>query len=188
MHQHKLELVWDVDKFRCHTGDIEIAVTTLQFPPFEISAVVEAQDTCLILGNTDEIRDPGNRPVWYFASKIESQAPISPGQVIIRNTHPVRLQAIVYDIEQEPICRPEWINLALRRIIVATDTYKLASVQMPLLGTVYGNIADSQFVQLLLDNIFHCQPTYLKHLWIVAPADQCERVFKATQKAIIQKR
>ena len=115
-HGHKLELIWDVDKFRCHVGDIEIAITTINFPPFVIKAIVEEQDTSLVLGETDEIRDQSEKPTWYLANIMEAQSVLSPGHVIIRDTRPLRLQAIVHDLDQDPICKEAWISQALQQI------------------------------------------------------------------------
>lgn len=183
-HGHTLQLIWDVDKFRCHVGDIEIAIATMHFPPFDINAVVEEQDTSLVLGETDEIRDPGEKPAWYLANLAEAQSLLSPGHVIIRDTHPLRLQAIVHDLDQEPICRETWIILALQQIMDITEKRKIQALQMPLLGTRYGGIEIRQFLDLLLVKIANDNLESLNKLWLVSPEQQCQQIFEELNEAI----
>lgn len=183
-HNHKLELIWDIDKFRCHVNDIEIAIATIHFPPFDIQAIVEEQDTSLVLGETDEIRDTGEKPAWYLANLMETKTLLSPGHVIIRGTKPFRLQAIVHDLDQEPICREPWIILALEQIIDNTEKRKISSLQMPLLGTRYGGIEIRQFLDLLLKKIAKEELQCLTRLWLVSPEQQCQQIFDELNEAI----
>ena len=184
LHSHKLQLIWDVDKFRCHVGDIEIAIATTHFPPFDVYAIVEEQDTSLVLGETNEIRDPGDKPAWYIANILQKQTLLSPGHVIIRDTKPLRLQAILHDLDQAPIFREPWIILALQQIIDVTEKRKISSLQMPLLGTRYGGIEVRQFINLLLNKIAKEKIAFLKKLWLVSPEQQCQQIFEDLNKAI----
>ena len=176
-HSHKLQLIWDIDKFRCHVGDIEIAIATSHFPPFDVNAVVEEQDTSLVLGETDEIRDPGEKPAWYLANIAEVQSLLSPGHVIVRDTHPLRLQAIVHDLDQDPICRELWVRQALQQLIEITEKRNIHSLQMPLLGTRYGGVGIQQFIDLLLDELSKEDTGSLEKLWLVSPEQQCQNIF-----------
>ncbi|WP_455208014.1 hypothetical protein [Kaarinaea lacus] len=176
-HDHKLQLIWDVDRFRCHMADIEIAVAPAQFPPFKTIAVVEEQDTSLVLGESSEIRDPGEKPLWYLTNKLQSLAPLTPGEVIVRKSRPVRMQAIIYDLDHEPICNEPWVQQAVRKIITLTNTHHIQSLQMPLLGTRYADLETEQFIRLLLETITRHKPVSLRKLWLVTPEQQYESVF-----------
>jgi len=183
-HNHKLQLIWDIDKFRCHVGDIEIAIATNHFPPFAINAVIEEQDTSLVLGETDKIRDPGGKPSWYLANIAETQSLLSPGHVIVRDTHPLRLQAIVHDLDQDPICRASWISQVLQEIIAISAKRNIHALQLPLLGTRYGGVGFRQFIDMLLDELTQEDPTSLKKLWLVSPEQQCQNIFQELNEAI----
>ena len=135
----KLQLIWNVNRFRCQINDVEIAISPSQFAPFTVQAVVEEQDTALILGNTDIINDAGNKPAWYLANTLESQPLLTPGQVIIRDTQPLRLQAIIHDLDAEPTCNELWIFQAIQQIFDIAETRNLDAIQMPILGTRYSN-------------------------------------------------
>lgn len=39
--------------------------------PFDIDAVVEEQDTALILSQSGNITEPDNKPAWFLASKLK---------------------------------------------------------------------------------------------------------------------
>jgi len=183
-HSHKLQLIWDIDKFRCHVGDVEIAIATNHFPPFDAVAVVEEQDTSLVLGETDEIREPGEKPAWYLANIADTQFLLTPGHVIVRDTHPLRLQAIVHDLDQDPICKATWVSQALHQIIEITEKRNIHSLQMPLLGTRYGGVEIQQFIDLLLGELTTEHTASLKKLWLVSPEQQCQLIFEELNAAI----
>ncbi|MCI0506433.1 MAG: hypothetical protein L0Z73_10030 [Gammaproteobacteria bacterium] len=177
-HNHKLQLIWDVDRFRCHINGIEVAVAPVQFPPFIVEAAVEEQDTSLVLGESNEIRDPGNKPVWYFANRLQSLAPLTPGEIIVRKSRPLRIQAIIHDLDQEPICNEYWVRQVVQKIFAVTITRHIQSLQTPLLGTRYGDLEVELFIQILLETLTRQKTGDLKRLWLVTPEQQCESVFR----------
>ncbi len=174
----KLKLIWNVDRFRCQFADIEIAVASAQFPPFSANAVVEEQDTSLVLGESNEITDPGNKPVWYFANKLQSLAALTPGEIIVRKSRPVRIQAIVHDLDQEPTCQEVWVEQAIEKIISVTNTHTIYSLQMPVLGTRYGDLETTQVILFVLKTLTLQRPTALRKLWLVTTEQECESVFQ----------
>lgn len=153
-------------------------MASLQFPPFSVNAVVEEQDTSLVLGESNEISDPGDKPVWYFTNKLQSLTALTPGEVIVRKSRPMRMQAIVHDLDREPTCNEFWVQQALEKIVDATNTHHVHALQMPLLGTRYSDMTTAQFLQLLLESITQQEPAYLRRLWLVTPEQQCEAIFQ----------
>ena len=107
---------------------MEIAISPSQFAPFTVQAIVEEQDTALILGNTDKINDPGNKPAWYLANTLETQPLLTPGQVIIRDTQPLRLQAIIHDLDAEPTCNELWIFQAIQQTFDIAENRDLNAI------------------------------------------------------------
>jgi len=175
-HERKLQLIWNVDRFRRQFHNVEIAVASANFAPFSVDAVVEEQDTSLVLGESNEIKDPGNKPVWYFANKLQSFAALSPGEIIVRKSRPLRIQAIVHDLDQEPTCRELWIEQTINKIFTITDTHNIHAMQMPMLGTRYSDVETTWFLQLLLNTIALQKPN-LNKLWLRTTEQQCESVF-----------
>ena len=183
----KLQLIWNVNKFRCHTNDVEIAIAPNQFPPFPVNAIVEEQDTALILGETNEIRNPGDKPAWYLANTLESQPLLTPGQVIIRDTRPLRLQAIIHDLEEDPSCNELWIFQIIQQIFDIADTRAIHAIQMPLLGTRFNsNIKTGQFFNILLEIINRQRPAPINKLWLVTDEEKCELFYNELLETIEQ--
>jgi len=96
-----IELVWDKSDCSLDIGALRIQAAPKAHPPFSCQAIVEEQDTYLILSEQTELKDPG-KPVWYLASMIENAETYPLGSVIIKGKSPLRLCAVVHDIEQEP--------------------------------------------------------------------------------------
>jgi len=183
----KLRLIWNVNKFRHHINGVEIAIAPAQFPPFPISATIEEQDTALILGETDEIRNPGDKPAWYLANTLESQPLLSPGQVIVRDTQPLRLQVIVHDLDDEPTCNELWIFQAIQQVFDIADARAISAIQMPLLGTRFsGKIKSSQFFTILTEIINRQRPAPIKKIWLVTDEEKCETTYGELSERIEQ--
>ena len=182
----KLRLIWNVNKFRCHINDVEIAVAPSQFPPFPINAVIEEQDTALILGESNEIGNPGDKPAWYLANTLESQPLLTPGQVIIRDTLPLRLQAIIHDLEQDPSCTELWIFQVIQQVFDIAEMRGIHALQMPLLGTKFSQVQTGQLINILLKIITRQRPAAIEKLWLVSAEEKCESIYNELSEKINQ--
>lgn len=85
MPQKKLQLVWDINLSHVKINDIDIVVAPKTVAPFDVDAMVEEQDTALILSEPGNITASDNKPAWFLANKLESQALLKPGSVIKRD-------------------------------------------------------------------------------------------------------
>ena len=117
MPQKKLRLVWDINLSHVRINDIDIVVAPKAVAPFDIDAVVEEQDTALILSESGNITTSDNKPAWFLANKLESQSLLKSGSVIKRDGETLRLLAIVHDLDVEPSWSSEWIEQALDNIL-----------------------------------------------------------------------
>lgn len=172
-----MQLIWDINKFRCHVNQVEIAIAPGKFPPFPVSAVIEEQDTALIMDESNVIRDPGKKPPWFYANKLDQQALLEPGQVVIRDTLPLRLQAIIHDLESDPICNELWVFQAFQQTMEIVETRKIFAIQMPLLGCKFGKLKQEQFFAIFLEIISRQRPAPVEKIWINVPEENCENVF-----------
>ena len=179
-----MQLIWDINKFRCHVNQVELAIAPAKFPPFTVGAIIEEQDTALILDESDEIRDPGNKPLWFYANKLDQQSLLDPGQVITRDTQPLRLQAIIHDLESEPICNELWIFQAIQQAFEIAENRQISALLCPLLGCKFGKIAPRQFFSLLLEIVNRQRPAPVERLWISVPEENCETVFNILSELI----
>ena len=134
--------------------------------PDNIDAVVQEQDTCLLLGQTPVIKPPVETfPV--LVKKMKQQKPGEPGEVMVIHSTPKRFIAIVYDINQKQICRQEWIETAMKNILHQCRLYQTRSLVMPLLGVAHGNI-NRKISMEIIDNILaQDQPECLESLYLI---------------------
>lgn len=134
------------------TNQAEISVCMIDQQPLIVDAIVEEQDTNLLLDTRPYIQDT-QESYKALVTEMNRQKPLLPGQIIIKHTLPARLIAIVYDLEQSPVCREEYVTRTLENIIDELNKYKLRSVAMPLLGNAHGKIIEKLFIKLLHDSL-----------------------------------
>jgi len=130
-----------------------------------VDAVVEEQDTNLLLGKTPVIMDT-IESFPALLKKMEQQVHEIPGNVIVKRSVPKRLIAIVYDVENTPICTKTWIEEALQNILAQCDKYEIKTLAMPLLGTSYGKLNEETSIRLLQDLLFKNRQQHLKKILI----------------------
>jgi hypothetical protein len=134
--------------------------------PDTIDALVEEQDTCLVLGNSPVIKTP-LESFPALVKKMERQKPRIPGEVMVIHSKPKRIVAIIYDINHKPICREEWIETAIINILQQCDAYQIRTLAMPLLGTTHGKI-DIKTSTGILENIFIDHgPAYPEKIFLI---------------------
>lgn len=165
-------------------NEVEIAIAPAKLEPFPVAAVAEEQDTALLLNESEEIRDPGEKPPWFYANKLESQTLLEPGQVIVRDTQPLRLQLIIHDLESEPICNELWIFQAVQQSLEIAEQREIDALQMPLLGYKFGRIEPSQFFAILTEILRRQRPAPINRLWITVPEENCEEIFSVLSQFI----
>lgn len=185
-HSRALQLIWNINRFRYRMNDVELAIAPTAFPPFPVNAIVEEQDTALVLGETNEIRDPGDKPAWYLANKLETQALRTPGEVIMKNTLPLRLQAIILDLDAERCCNERWISQAIENLFDIARLHYLRAVQLPPLGTRFGSISNARFIKVLLEILLRQRPSPVQKLWLTVSEQQCESFYHELLDAIEQ--
>lgn len=146
-------------------GSTIIQFTSTDPALLKVDAVVEEQDTNLVLGKAPVIME-SVESFPALIQKMEKQTLQLPGSVIVKQSSPKRFIAIVYDVEQTPICREPWIKDSLENVLDQCDKYKIKKLAMPLLGTSYGKVKEDKVIGLLQDALFNKQYQYLKKILI----------------------
>ena len=127
---------------------IRIVAAAADDPPFEVDAAVAEEDTWLALSaDATEVRPPGH-PVRVMTQVWNAEA-ARPGSVAIRPGVPLRLLAIVHDLNAEPSWRAEWVEAALGNVFSALEERQLAAVALPFIGTRHGRLPELTFMELL---------------------------------------
>jgi len=131
----------------------------------DVDAVVEEQDTNLLLGKSPVILN-SVESFPDLVRRMESQASHTPGQVILRRSRPLRLIAIVYDVDQDPICKPVWVETAITRILLQCQGRGVTRLAMPLLGTAHGRLDGKAMLRILQDLLVEHRPSYPRQIQI----------------------
>jgi len=110
------------------------------------------QDCWLILGEQSRLRED-QRPAWVQANQLATTPSLRPGDVIPRPGQPPQLTMILYDLEQQPICKPQWVKQALSAVLEYTHDHDLSCLQLPLPGYQYGGLTAEVALTLLLTEL-----------------------------------
>ncbi len=158
-------------------GSVRIVAAPPDAPPFSIDAIAAEEDTFLVLSAAKTVSAPSEHIIRIMTQIIET-LPVAPGSVVVKNGPPVRLLAIVHDLDREPSWREDWISQALDMIFRETVTRNFHSVALPLLGTVHGSFDIRHFLNLLKDVLERIPPGGLKRLWLIVPQGASRRVIQ----------
>ncbi len=146
---------------------LQIVAAPEESPPFTVAAMAYEEDTFLVMSADPKHAVEPAHPLRLMA-ELADLAPEKTGSVVVQGRHPVRLLAVVHDVELVPTWREEWIESALREIFSMAEKHRFASLGLPLLGTRYGKFDKSRFPELLARILMETPIPYLKRLWLVS--------------------
>ena len=174
-----MKLIWDSSQFKITIDTIDIHIAAEDHPPFPVIALVQEQDTSLVLEPDDELRDPGdNKPLWYDANKIELSDAHQPGDVIIKSFNPIRFLAIVHDLDQTPSWKSEWIEMALNKVFQLTGDRSLSALGIPVLGAQFGRFKLEEFMSIFVAALKKQNFEYSLRIWLVVKREECRKAFE----------
>jgi len=156
-------------------GSVRLFVAPKEWPPFLADAVVEEEDTYLVLSADPEVQETRQEPGELMAELLKTK-PKVPGSVIVRGERPLSLLAIVHDLSRDPSWQEEWVVNALDRILREAQKRKLRSLALPLLATLHGSLDRQRFLRLLQEALERNSPEHLVRLWLVVPAGTAREV------------
>ena len=87
----------------CIWHGLRVEIAPSGEPPFAVDAVVIEDDTWQVLGAEPEFSSAAEHPIRLMQELREAE-PLEPGSVFIKEGAPVRLHAIVHDLD----CEPSW--------------------------------------------------------------------------------
>jgi len=121
------------------------------------------EDCWQVLSSQPMLKDTEHHAIRVMTDLID-QKPLYPGDVLTRGN---QWLAIVYDLDNSPICQPEWITQALKRLLALTETHKIRSLTLPILGSTHGDLAWNKSLDLLLDALHQHEGTYLDRVTLL---------------------
>ena len=156
---------------------VRIIAAPEDMQPFPVDAIVFEEDTFLVLSAEPVLREPTDHPIKVLNDAWEAK-PAEPGAVVVKATTPLRLLAIVHDLNQEPTWREEWVISALVGIFRQVENRKLRSLALPLIGTKYGSMDRTRCIVLLRAVLTGMRLQYLDRLWLVVPQETRKEVLR----------
>jgi len=158
-------------------GSVDIVAAPKNRPPFPVDAVAFEEDTFFVLSADPQVRDPHKHLMQVMTQVIETRAETS-GSVLVKGKSPLRLIAIVHDLNQEPSWREEWIASALDGIFREAESRRIGSIALPFLGTLHGSLEKQRFLMLLRWALERISANHLKRLWLVVPIGTSSKILK----------
>jgi hypothetical protein len=142
-------------------------LVTLAPPDTPVEAIVLEEDTWLVLSAEAAVKQPAEGMVRIM-TELMSAEPKAPGSVVVENGDPMRMLAVVYDLSEEPLCRPEWVGEALQKILAVAEKKGVATLALPLLGVRHGRLPVARFAELLADVVRQTPLCRLRRIWLMA--------------------
>ncbi len=152
-----------------YVAGIRVVVAREDDPPFGVDAVAVEDDTWLALGTpADVVSSPGH-PVRVMTRVWEAQ-PEEPGTVLVKRGSPLRLHAVVHDLNADPSWNEAWVRAALSGIFEEAARHRLRALRLPLLATKHGSLPAKRFMALLREALVEHAASVQQHLqgiWLV---------------------
>ncbi len=169
IHRPKLRLIKCGNQNETLLGLIQVVAAPKNSPPFKVEAIAAEEDTFQVLSADPVVHETFDHPVRLMTQVIETR-PELPGSILVKGKNPLRLLAIIHDLNLEPSWKEEWIASALERIFRESEKRRLRSLGLPLLGTLHGSLDHKRFIVLLQKALEQISPTNLKRLWLIVAA------------------
>ncbi|MGD8783095.1 MAG: hypothetical protein PVG75_01600 [Thioalkalispiraceae bacterium] len=163
-----INLIWDKTDCMLIINGLHIQAAPKDFPPFYYTALVEEQDTHLLLREQTTISDPG-KPSWYLANILEDEDTFDLGTIVIKGKNLQRLMAIVHDIDKTPTCRSADILAAYLQLSQVVTQLQLKTIALSLLGTVQGKLPIEDAMAYLKQGFLANTPPCLEKMWLILP-------------------
>ena len=133
------------------TGRFGLLTLSLTAPGSTIrtQALVVAQDRWLVLDDSP-VEDVAT-PLASLGEQAASDPARPPGSVLVRRgSQPLRLWAVIHDLEATPTSHPRWVEQALDGILREVQRRDLGSLALPDMGCETG-MPPEQFLRMLVE-------------------------------------
>jgi len=173
----KMKLIRGIYPLEIPHRSVRIVAAPKKNQPFPVDAEVFEEDTFLVLSADTAVRET-HEPLIRVMTKVIETRPETPGSILVRGKRPLRILAIVHDLNEEPSWKIEWVQSALRQIFKEVESRGLKSLALPFLGTMHGSLEKLRFVMLLREALALKEFKYLKHLWLIVPTGTDREILK----------
>lgn len=168
----KLQLIEGHRNKPVRLGPIALTVSSGPEPPFPVAMQVIEEDTWRVLSAAPSLKGADTHPVRVMTGLIDQEARQA-GEVLVRGR---RCLAIIYDLDHDPICRPEWIRQAMGRILERVEEDGIRSLALPLLGSSHGPMDWTQSLDIIIHELQVHGPECLERLCLTVNRQDPDKV------------
>jgi len=173
-HQTGPKLVWDAQKPAFTQGNIRVLLCHEQSHLPETAIQVLEEDTWRVLSSEIAINEQREQHPVRVITDLLDQERSRPGDVLI---HGIHWYAINYDLDQNPICQPQWLRESMHTILLKAVEQNISSLCIPLPGVAHGHISLSDSVAIIMNMIQDYPSEQALSLWIVAQAKNMHEIW-----------
>ena len=148
-------------------------ITVAPRQPFPISVFAYEEDTALILSTQARVQKLDDHPIRVMTALIE-QPTIAPGSVLPRGGNPLRLFAVVHDLEHEPTTCDAWVESALNGVLSFCAEHRVVALGLDALGTVHARRCPGTFLHTLSGRLASTPLPSLRRVWLRAHMEQMQ--------------
>ena len=117
--------------------------------PFKTEVRLVEEDTWLVLSAKPVLPEEETHPIRIMTDLVEQEA-LRPGDVIRQGAH---WKAVIYDLDQEPICQPEWIERAMQKILNLAAEHDIRTLSLPIFGVQHSRMEIAQSLDAMVQAI-----------------------------------
>lgn len=146
-------------------GNLQLQIAVAHEPPFFPDFELIEEDTWRVIGAGRQFHEVKEHPVRLMTGLID-QAELEPGTCLRRAR---RIFLVIYNIDEEPVCRPEWIESALACALRSVDRQCGNTLCMAPPGMQHGQYALPGSLEILARILHSAQCAHLERIWLQLP-------------------
>ena len=112
---------------------------------------------------------------------VEQEA-LSPGNILRKG---VIWKAVIYDLDQEPICRAEWIKRAMEKILNLAAEHDIKTISLPIFGIQHSRLEIAQSLDAMIEAISDHRPQPGLTVWLRIQDDQLGLVQQQLEARVV---
>ena len=169
-------MIWNIGKTMSGSATKIICIPECLAFLYPTEIRITENDTYRILGGPKQISSVGESYTGLINQALEA-APIPAGSLLRLKGKRRSFSAIVYDLDQDPICDPDWLASILDEIFKLTNRDSIKSIAMPVMGIAHSRLDAGCFLRLFRQSLANHQNHGLELIVFLDESRKPSRVF-----------
>lgn len=143
-------------------GALNVWIAVAHEAPFFPDYELIEEDTWRVIGAGRKFREVKEHPIRVMTDVVDQPA-LEAGSCFRRGR---RVFLVMHDIEQDPVCRPEWIDTALACAFRCVDRQQGGSLSLPPPGVEHGHFSLRKSLAALTGALRVAKCEHLGRVWL----------------------